>query len=925
MVSRKQSRTTAEAKHPLARYQRMRDFSATAEPRGDGGLRSKMGKAGSLPFVVQKHAATRLHYDFRLGWNGVLKSWAVTKGPSYYPGDKRLAVRVEDHPWDYRDFEGTIPKGQYGGGTVMVWDQGNWTPRGDVDQGLKDGHLKFELHGKKLKGDWVLVRMHGLAGWSGKENSGKENWLLIKEKDKFARDSSDEPITEEAPNSVASGCSMEEIEAKNDRVWNSAGRTANQTRSVSTGENKRAVASDAKPRTARGKRSTDLSQAPKERFPGFISPQLALQASTPPSGSDWVNELKLDGYRIQIQIRSGERSRTKTRVKERAKSRTVRLLTRKGLDWTARMPDIAAAAVNLNVKDAILDGEAVALDKHGVSNFADLQAAFQEGRQRYITYFAFDLLHLEGHNLRGLPLSERKRILSDLLSNGDKNSPLRLSEHLEADADVVFKKACALGAEGIISKLASAKYTSGRSGTWLKLKCRLEQEFVIGGFTLPAKGRAGIGALLLGYYEDGNLLYAGRSGTGFTQATHRLLRAKLEQLARKDSPFADVPREMQRGAHWVKPDLVAQIEFSTWTRDNLLRQAAFKGLREDKPAKEVVRERAVAANGSMHGSSHGTSRAKGSDVSRSSRNKKGTATMKRMASKGLAITHPEKVLDAESGMTKQQLAEYYDAVAENLLPHIADRPLSIVRCPDGNSKPCFFQKHVGFGLPAGIKTVSIRNRKTRDKEDYLTVDSSEGLIGLAQMGVLEIHTWGSHNGSLEHPDRVVFDLDPDAAIRWKTLAETAREFKRRLTKLGLVSFVKSTGGKGLHVVVPIRPDHEWPAIKEFAHGLALELERENPELYVTKMTKAMRKNRIYLDYLRNDREATSVAPYSPRARSGVPVAMPLRWSELSAAKPPSFHLLDFAKWKSRLRHDPWDEMLKIKQKIPVAMAPHDGN
>ncbi len=899
----------------------MRDFSATAEPRGDDAPRRRDGKAWALPFVVQKHAATRLHYDFRLGWDGVLKSWAVTKGPSYYPGDKRLAVRVEDHPWDYRDFEGTIPKGQYGGGTVMVWDQGSWTPRGDVDQGLKDGHLKFELHGKKLKGDWVLVRMHGRAGWPGKENSGKENWLLIKEKDKFAKGSSDEPIIEKAPNSAASGRSLEQIATKSDRVWNSAGRNAKEARSATSNGKGRAVAPDAQPSRVRGKRTPDLSHVPKERFPGFISPQLALQASTPPSGSDWVNELKLDGYRIQIQIRSGERSGAKTRAKAGAKSRTVRLLTRKGLDWTGRMPDIAAAAGRLNVQDAILDGEAVALDEYGVSNFADLQAAFQEERQQYIRYFAFDLLHLDGHNLRGLPLSKRKQILSDLLSDsdknsGDKDSPLRLSEHLEADADEVFKKACALGAEGIISKLAPAKYTSGRSGAWLKLKCRLEQELVVGGFTLPSKGTAGIGALLLGYYEDGKLRYAGRSGTGFTQATHKLLRAKLERLARKDSPFADVPREMQRGAHWVKPELVAQIEFSTWTRDNLVRQAAFKGLREDKPAKEVVRERAVATNGANFDSS----RTKGNAVSSSSTRKKGAATMTDMVIKSLAITHPDKVLDAESGMTKQQLAEYYEAVAEDMLPHIADRPLSIVRCPDGNGKPCFFQKHVGFGLPAGIKTVSIRNRKSRDKEDYLTVDSSEGLVGLAQMGVLEIHTWGSHNESLEHPDRVVFDLDPDAAIQWKTLAETAREFKRKLAKLGLVSFVKSTGGKGLHVVAPIRPDHEWPAIKQFAHSLALELEREHPELYVTKMTKATRKNRIYLDYLRNDREATSVAPYSPRARSGVPVAMPLRWSELSATKPPSFHVLDFAKWKSRLRHDPWDEMLKIKQKIPAAMV-----
>ena len=898
MPSQKHSTTTRTSTRPLERYQRMRDFRATAEPRGDSRTGPKAGSPGTLPFVVQKHAATRLHYDFRLGWNGVLKSWAVTKGPSYYPGDKRLAVEVEDHPWEYRDFEGTIPKGQYGGGTVMVWDQGDWTPLDDVDQGLKDGHLKFELHGKKLKGAWVLVRMHGRAG-----GPGKTNWLLIKEKDKFARDSGDKAITEEKPNSAASGRTLEKIAASNDRVWNSKdGDQQQKVRGSASGKNGRGVAA-AIPRTpSHSKPASDLKRIPRERFPGFIAPQLALQTASAPKGNDWVHELKLDGYRIQIQIRSGDKSKGRTRK--------ARLLTRKGLDWTVRMPDIAAAAAKLNVTDAILDGEAVALDKNGVSSFADLQAAFQEDRQRFITYFAFDLLHLNGHNLRGLPLTERKELLRGLLDGLDEQSPIRLSEDLRADGNEVFKKACALGAEGIVSKLATAKYTSGRSGAWLKLKCRLEQELVIGGFTLPSKGTDGIGALLLGYYDGGKLIYAGRAGTGFTQATHKMLRAKLERLTRKDSPFADVPREMRRGAHWVKPELVAQVEFSTWTRDNLVRQAAFKGLREDKPAPEVVRESPVTANGTSPESS-GT---KGKRVART-RPSKEAAT----ARQDLAITHPDKVLDAESGMTKGQLAEYYQAVAGNMLPHIADRPLSIVRCPDGNAKPCFFQKHVGFGVPAGIKTVSVRSRKTGVKEDYLTVDSIEGLVGLAQMGVLEIHTWGSRNESLEKPDRIVFDLDPDLAIPWKTLAETARTFKRKLAKIGLVSFLKSTGGKGLHVVVPIQPDHEWPAIKEFAHGLALELERKNPELYVTKMTKATRKNRIYLDYLRNDREATSVAPYSPRARSGAPVAMPLRWSELNAAKAPAFHVTDLAKWKSRLRHDPWDEMLKTKQKLPSAI------
>ena len=930
MAQPKHSRPATGANRPLARYQRMRDFSATAEPRGAARVRAKANTREALPFVVQKHAATRLHYDFRLGWDGVLKSWAVTKGPSYYPGDKRLAVRVEDHPWEYRDFEGTIPKGQYGGGTVMVWDQGTWTPLDDVDQGLKDGHLKFELHGKKLKGAWVLVRMHGRAGGSGGERSDKENWLLIKEKDDFARGSSGEPITEEEPNSAASGRTMEEIAARKGRVWDSDDGNAQPARSISATNGGDAAVAGRKPERAKAAKDSKLAPAqavhkrftgariPVERFPGFIAPQLALETSSAPTGDDWVHELKLDGYRIQIQITSGAAG---------AKNRKVRLLTRKGLDWTARMPDIAAAAAKLRVKDAILDGEAVALDEHGVSNFADLQAAFQEGRQRFITYFAFDLLHLDGHNLRGLPLLERKQILSNLLGATTKNSPLRLSEDLKADGNEVFKKACALGAEGIVSKLGSAKYTSGRSGAWLKRKCRLEQEFVIGGFTLPSNGTVGVGALLLGYYDDGKLRYAGRTGTGFTQATHRLLRAKLERLARKESPFADVPREMQRGAHWVKPELVAQVEFSTWTRDNLVRQAAFKGLREDKPAAEVARESAVSQNGKP-ASSKNQKRTPKKAASYSSSGRKGVAAMKNPASstkKGAAlknslpITHPEKVLDQESGMTKLELAEYYEAVAENMLPHIADRPLSIVRCPDGNSKPCFFQKHVGFGLPAGVKSVSVPSRKSQKSEDYLTVDSSDGLVGLAQMGVLEIHTWGSRNGSLEHPDRIVFDLDPDTAIEWKALTDTAREFKRRLAKIGLTSFLKSTGGKGLHVVVPIRPDHEWPAIKDFAHRLALDMEKEHPELYVTKMTKATRKNRIYLDYLRNDREATSIAPYSPRARSGAPVAMPLKWTELSATKPPAFHVLDFSKWKKRLRNDPWSEMESLKQRLTAKM------
>ena len=903
MAARKKSKPVAhgrakskEAK-PLARYQSMRDFAVTAEPRGSARSRSASRKAGTLLFVIQKHAATRLHYDFRLEWDGVLKSWAVTKGPSYFPGDKRLAVQVEDHPLEYGNFEGTIPKGQYGGGTVMVWDTGTWEPLDDVDRGLKDGNLKFELFGKKLKGKWALIRMHGRA-WN---DSSKPSWLLIKEKDSFARDSSDEPITEEDPDSALTGRTMEEIASDNDRVWDSSRENGDTAEKSSVKSKPAKIDPPAKRASARAKATADLSSvlssAPRERFPGFIAPQLAQPAATPPSGSDWQHELKLDGYRIQIQILPG---------KTRTTHRNVKLLTRKGLDWTARMPDIASAAAQLNVSSAILDGEAVALDARGVSDFAALQAAFHEGRQKYVVYFAFDILHLDGHNLRSLPWSERREILARLLHGRRDNSPLRLSESLEADGQIVFKKACALGAEGIVSKLSTAKYTSGRGSNWLKTKCRLEQEFVIGGFTLPSKGDVGIGALLLGYYENGKLRYAGRTGTGFTQKTHRVIRAQLEKLKQKESPFADVPRGIARTAHWVRPELVAQITFSTWTRDNLVRQAAFKGLREDKPAKEVVRETPAAPVSA-------TRRAAATRAPSTLRPKLNRKHARPMPE--TAITHPDKVLDRESGVTKRELADYYNAVADNLLPHIANRPISVVRCPDGTSRPCFFQKHVGFGLPAGVNSVSIRSPKSGKKEDFLTVDSREGLIGLAQMGVLEIHPWGAQNDSLDRPDRIVFDLDPDTAIAWPTLAAAARDLRSRLKKLGLESFLKSTGGKGLHVVVPIKPDHGWPVIKDFAHRLVLEMEKERPELYVTKMTKATRKDRIYLDYLRNDREATSVAPYSPRARSGVPVAMPLRWSELDAPKPPAFHVADFEQWRTRLRRDPWAGMNAVKQRL----------
>ena len=551
----------------------MRDFDITSEPSGRRSAKPKASKSAELPFVVQKHAATRLHYDFRLAWDGVLKSWAVTKGPSYFPGDKRLAVQVEDHPLEYGGFEGIIPKGQYGGGTVMVWDRGTWEPHVDVADGLKKGNLKFALHGEKLKGNWALIRMGGRAA-----NENKPNWLLIKEHDAEERGADDEPITEQEPDSVASGRTMEEIANAKDRVWNSAGNQS------SVGERaKLSLTKKPYPKKPVPQLKTGITKAPKEKLPAFIAPELATLGKNPPAGDGWIHELKLDGYRIQARV---EQSRGKAPVK---------LLTRTGLDWTHRMKPIAEAVAALPVKSALLDGEVVVLAKDGTTSFAELQAAFQDGAESALTYFVFDLLHLDGRNLRGLPLVERKSILARLLDGASSDGAVRLSEHLDGGAGAVFKHACQLGAEGIVSKLARSRYSSGRGNSWLKLKCYREQELVIGGFTLPTNGTRGVGALLLGYYREGKLVYAGRSGTGFTQKTHRMMRDRLEKLVRKESPFDEIPAGAGRGACWVKPELVAQISFATWTADNLVRQAAFKGLREDKPAKSVQREEARAA------------------------------------------------------------------------------------------------------------------------------------------------------------------------------------------------------------------------------------------------------------------------------------------------------------------------------------------
>jgi len=888
----------------LARYRSMRDFSITAEPSG----KSKLKPANTLPFVIQKHAASHLHYDFRLGWNGVLKSWACAKGPSYHVGDKRLAVQVEDHPMEYGGFEGIIPAGQYGGGTVMLWDEGSWTPQPgyeDVDAGLRDGHLKFTMQGTKMHGKWALIRMGGRAA-----REAKAQWLLIKEHDEFELPESATPVTEAEPNSVVTGRSLDQIAAHEDHVWssketqekeNSGGRAWYRQPAK---EVLAPAAAARKPAKVSPALAASTKALPKEHQPAFLKPQLAEEAEAPPEGSTWLHELKLDGYRMQAR-------------KDGAK---VQMLTRSGLDWTERMSTVAAEIARIPAKFATLDGEVVVVASNGTTSFADLQASFQEGAKNHLTFFAFDLLHLNGTNPRDLPLVQRKALLAECLQSADHDL-LQLSEHLTTSGAEMFHKACELHAEGIVSKRADAPYRAGRSSAWLKSKCLHEQEFVVGGFTPPSKGGHGLGSLLLGYYGDAGktLVYAGRTGTGFTQKFSRELRKRLDAITTQAPSFARLPVGAKRDAVWVQPTLVAQVRFATWTAGEQVRQAAFLGLREDKPAAEVRHENAAPTpKASKHAKS--AAPAKVSNVKPQAAK---TLPLKTAAKKAAAplehplirLTHPEKILDPLSGLTKQHLADFYWAVSAAMLPHITGRPLSIVRVPEGIGNETFFQKHANSMLPAGFAPVDVPDKKTGKIEKYIALNTREAIASLAQISVLEVHPWGSRGEDLEHPDRLIFDLDPDESLPWTTLTAAAADVRKRLKALGLESFLKTTGGKGLHVVVPIEPTVAWPEIKQFCHAFVLRMERENPGLYLTTITKSARAGKIFLDYLRNERGSTAVAPYSPRARAGVGVAVPLNWSELKLEARPDFRIANFADWAVRLRKDPWAKMLSTSQQL----------
>ncbi|KJJ65101.1 DNA ligase D [Pseudomonas sp. Choline-3u-10] len=849
----------------LDEYNRKRDFTATPEPDGENGTR-KRRKARALQYCIQKHDATRLHYDFRLELDGTLKSWAVPKGPSLDPKSRRLAVHVEDHPLEYATFEGSIPKGHYGAGDVIVWDRGVWIPEGDPQEGYRKGKLKFSLEGEKLSGTWNLVRT--------RMDGGKEQWFLIKSNDDAARPESEYNIVEELPDSVLSDRTL--IPRKRGKAKPAAAA--------------KAVKTPARRRSRKDAPNATLTGAKQAPLPESFKPQLATLVESVPDG-DWRYEIKFDGYRIMARIESGR----------------VQLFTRNGHDWTQKMPQQAEALAGLGLESAWLDGEVVVPDDDGTPDFQALQNAFEAGRSGSILYYLFDMPYLNGMDLREVPLEERRAALSQVL-DADESELLRFSADFTEQPESMLESACQMKLEGLIGKRAGSTYVSRRSNSWVKIKCKNRQEFVIVGYTDPKGTRSGFGALLLGLHdEQGQLLYAGKVGTGFNHATLESLHAKLKPLGVDKSPLAKAPPAADvRGAHWLKPELICEVAYAEMTRQGVVRHSVFHGLRSDKPAKAITHERPAK-----------TAKASSPDKPKQRNPASNTAGGK------IKISNPERIIDKTIGATKMELARFYAEVAPWALPHLAQRPLALVRAPEGIDGELFFQKHTEkLSIPhiTQLDTALFPNHAA-----LMTIDTAEALISAAQMGTIELHTWNAVAPVLDHPDRFVLDLDPDPALPWKRMVEATQLTQTLLDELGLQSYLKTSGGKGLHVMVPLEPVHSWTEVKAFSQAIAQYMAKLMPQHFSAVSGPKNRIGKIFIDYLRNSKGASTVAAYSVRAREGLAVSVPIHRDELADLK--GANIWTIRNLMPRLEEqgeDPWAGIDEAGQQITAEMRERLG-
>ncbi|RUT34456.1 DNA ligase D [Arsenicitalea aurantiaca] len=852
----------------LKDYRAKRDFARTKEPDH---VPAKARGTGTAPiFVVQKHDATRLHFDFRFEFDGVLKSWAVTRGPSSNPKDKRLAVRVEDHPLAYADFEGVIPAGEYGGGTVMLWDIGTWSPIEDVKTGLAEGKLKLRLDGQRMKGDWALVRM------KPREKEKRENWLLIKEKDLEATE--EDVLVPTHLTSVASGRTLEEIAA------GKPGKTKTKPGKKPRAEKLTRKAKEPSTRVWTGGKAVAL--------PAFRQPQLATLVDDVPEGRDWVFEMKYDGYRALAAIAGPE----------------VRLFTRNGKDWTTQFGRLVEPLSRLTRSSALIDGEICAFDDKGRTDFSTLKDALSNGKA--LVYFAFDLLEADGEDLTRLPLTERKARLEALLGTIGRDAEIQYSEHVTGNGRKVLDTICREGHEGIIAKKADAPYRSERTRGWLKIKCSKRQEFVIAGWR-PSDKRRGFASLLLGTYEDGVLTYRGRVGTGFSGDDLETLQSALDARAIDKPAFAKVPRDIARAARWVRPELVAEIAFTEFTPDGVLRHPSFLGLRTDKPAEEITREDAAPADVEKKPAARPKATAKPrKPETLALEDQDGIAAAEKA---GVRLTSPDRVVFPGQGVTKAELVAYYAAVAPAMLPYVKDRPLSLLRCPQGRTKYCFFQKHDTGGFPDAIKSTLVVE-KDGSEEDYFYVTDLAGLIAGVQMNVLEFHLWGARRDLIEKPERIIFDIDPDEGLGFEHVRQAAFDIRDALSALGLQTFPMVTGGKGVHVIAPLARRAEWPEVKAFCKAFANHMADAEPDRFTAALSKARRKGRMFIDYLRNERGSTAIAPFSTRSREGAPVAVPVSWDELTTI--PAANAFGLGEAAARAGGpDPWKGYFDLNQAI----------